>query len=136
MKKIALTLSLCMLSIQTYAAEGGSNASQASMDLSAQGLSQVVNGSADIFAAGSEFTVTSVKTVGDSIFLSLKSAKDSATVTIKLSLQVAGHVSVAVGQLITATVTSTGYLLQAGGKAIAFIPNKLGQGLIASNKLS
>lgn len=119
----------------TAFADGGSQASVASADLSAQGVSQVVNGSAAVFASGSQLAVVAVKTVGDITYISLKAVSQSAVTTIQVSSRVIGHGLVASGQFINVIATGTGVILTSAGRLIAFVPNEVGKSLIYSSRL-
>ena len=63
-------------------------------------------------------------------------ASGTATVaSIEVSLDLAGHVSLAAGQAVEMVATGAGYLLCVSGQAIAFVPNEAGRALIHHRKL-
>lgn len=130
MNKLILGFTLLLTTLISYA--DGSGASQSSADLSSQGLSQIVAGSANIIAAGSELSIASIHTVGDMTYITLKTAGKVASTTIKVSTIVLGHASLATGQMIKVTSNASGYLLYSAGKIIAFIPNEFGKSLLYS----
>ncbi|KTC96155.1 hypothetical protein [Legionella erythra] len=131
---IKKTIPLVLFTASAFA-NGGSEASMASTDLSREGVSQIVKGSANLFAAGSQLVIVAVKTVGDITCISLKVAGQSAVTTIQVSSHVAGHSLLAAGQLVRVVTTGTGVILTAAGRLIAFIPNEVGKSLIYSTPI-
>ncbi|WP_162263128.1 hypothetical protein [Legionella rubrilucens] len=131
---IKKALPLILLTTTAFA-NGGSEASMASTDLSAQGVSQVVAGSANLFAAASQVVIVAVRTVGDISYISLKAAGQSAVTTIQVSSHVAGHSLLAAGQWIRVVTTGTGIILTSAGRLIAFVPNEMGKSLIFSHQI-
>lgn len=131
---IKKALPLILLTTTAFA-HGGSEASVASTDLSAQGISQVVDGSANLFAAGSQLVIVAVRTVGDITYISLKAAGQSAVTTIQVSRHVAGHSLLAAGQSVKVVTTGTGMILTSAGRLIAFVPNELGKSLLFSSQI-
>ena len=63
-------------------------------------------------------------------------ASGTATVaSIDVSLDLAGHLSLAAGQAVEMVATGAGYLLCVSGHAIAFLPNEAGRALIHHREL-
>ncbi|PUT40290.1 hypothetical protein DIZ81_06715 [Legionella taurinensis] len=131
---IKKALPLILLTTTAFAS-GGSEASAASTDLSAQGISQVVDGSANLFAAASQLVIVAVKTVGDVTYISLKAAGQSAVTTIQVSSHVAGHSLLAAGQWVRVVTTGTGIILTSAGRLIAYVPNELGKSFLFSSQI-
>lgn len=137
LKKILLILTssyFCFASILTNASEA-SAVSETSLSLSGQGIGKIVDGSADLLVSGSQFTVASVRIIGNLTYITLKTTTQSTATTIDLSLHLAGHSLVAVGQSVEVSSTAAGQLLYASGKVLAFIPSKLGESLIYNQTL-
>ncbi len=80
--------------------------------------------------------VKSVEAVADGVVIVFKGASEAATASVKLTGQAAHGVSLAVGSAVEVVVVSTGSLLVASGKAIAFIPNEVGQSLLYQSRVS
>lgn len=111
------------------------NDSQASVDLSSQGLSKLVEGSATILQGQSELTLVAIRTVGNFSYLTLKAAGQSTRVILRVPSHVAGHMLVGSGQLVKVIATGTGSIISASGQLLAFLPNEMGKSLIYSNQL-
>lgn len=129
MKRVVLSsllASLLSFSCATASAAGQSAPSQASADLS--GVA-VVGSMLSVAVAGS-VVVASVKTVGDGLEVVVESLADGSRATLRLSGNIAGGLSVAVGTAVEVVTASTGHVLVMSGKAIAFIPNEAGKALL------
>lgn len=124
---------------------GSCNASNASAVMS-EGLGQVVTGSLSAVAASGQVVIESVQQLDDALLLVVKTAavvgkasvETSATVgkaSVKLSGKAVKKLSLVAGQALEISVVSTGYFLVASGKAIAFIPNEVGQALLNHEKV-
>jgi hypothetical protein len=137
------TISLLLVSSLSFSAfardcGGSCNASNASAVMS-EGLGLVVAGSMSAVAASGEVVIETVETVGESVVIGVKaSAKTAAGVSkasIKLSGKAIKKVAFAAGQVLEFTAVSTGYFLVYSGKAVAFIPNEVGQALLEHEKV-
>jgi hypothetical protein len=137
MKRLLLISLLSLATANVFAANGAgesSELSRASEALSgAAGV--IVLGSMSAVAASGYVVVASVETLADGSVIVLKGASDAATATVKLSAKAAEGLSRAVGQAVTVTAISTGYVLVMSGQAIAFIPNEVGQALIHHSRV-
>lgn len=128
-KKRLLSLGLIAFAFWTATAHAARSASEASVVIpAASGV--VVLGSMSMVAASAQVSVKSVEAVGDGVIIVLKGTSDAATASIKLTGQAAKELSVATGTMVNVVAASTGHLLVASGKAIAFIPNEVGTALI------
>lgn len=117
-----------------HGAGANSEISRASEALSgAAGL--VLLGSMSAVAASGYVVIASVDAAADGSVVVLKGASEAATASVKLSAKAAERLSRAVGQAITVTAISTGYVLVLSGAAIAFIPNEVGQALIHHSRV-
>lgn len=133
-----LKKAMLLLAVSTSALagpHGGSEASSASANLSSEGMGQIVQGSSKILAAGSQLPIVAIKTVGDFSYITLKTLHGSATTTIRVSRDVAGHVLMSTGQLIQVVATGTGQMLYTSGHMIAYIPNQAGKELLHNEKV-
>jgi hypothetical protein len=110
----------------TYAEEGGGG-SQGSAR-SVETASAIVAGSVEVIAASHTLTVQAVNIAADSIIVVLKGA--SASVSVHVASELAGHLSKAVGATVDVVTESSGYALMYMGKMIAFIPNEVSENLL------
>jgi hypothetical protein len=138
MKRLLLISLLSLATAHAFAHGAGagesSELSRASEALSgAAGI--VVLGSMSAVAASGYVVIASVDAAADGSVVVLKGASDAATASVKLSTKAAEGLSRAVGQAVTVTAISTGYVLVMSGKAIAFIPNEVGQALIHHSRV-
>lgn len=101
-----------------------------SINLFAQGLGEIVEGSNHIFISGRELMITAITEKDNNTYLSLRNKTDSTAVTIKLSANIANDASLSTGQSIKINSMESGYALLSAGKIFAFIPNQLGSTLI------
>ena len=130
MKRIMFATMLILACGATQAADQ-SDLSNASTNLS----SVVVGGSILTVAATGSVVVASVKTVGDGLEVVLENVADASRATVRLSGKAAGGLSLAVGTTLEVVTASTGYVLVASGKALAFIPNEAGKSLLHHSRV-
>ncbi len=89
-----------------------------------------------LLSAGAAFTVVAVSAVAEGTVWVLERASDGARMSLTLSGQVVGGVSVLVGAAVVTTAFSAGWVLSAAGKAIAFIPNEVGKALLYNERVT
>ena len=136
MKRIvfATLLSAALLTAGTARAhrEAASEASVLS------GLSVAVSmvAPAGLIVSGAAFTVVAVTAVAEGTLWVLERASDGARFSVTLSAASVGAASLAVGTAVTVVACSTGWVLSAAGKAIAFIPNELGKALLYNERVT
>lgn len=114
-------------------AEASENLSRGSQNLS-QGSAVVVAGSMSMLVASGQVMIASLEAVGEGVVIVLKGASEAGSASIQLSGQAAQGLSLAVGTVVSVVAVSTGHVLVASGKAIAFIPNELGKSLLYHSK--
>lgn len=129
MKHTLLATLLCFACASSGAA-GQSNPSQASANLSGV----VVIGSILSVAAAGSVVVASVRTVGEGLEVVVESVADGSRATLRLSGQAIGGLSLAAGTAVEVVTASTGYVLVASGRALAFLPNEAGKALLHSSR--
>jgi len=102
------------------------------------GLSVVVSvvAPAGLIVSGAAFTVVAVTAVAEGTLWVLERASDGARFSLTLSAASVGAASLAVGTAVTVVACSTGWVLSAAGKAIAFIPNELGKALLYNERVT
>ena len=128
---LALSLSAALPSMAQAAAS--ENLSHGSQNLS-QGSAVVVAGSMSMLVASGQVMIASLEAVGEGVVIVLKGASEAGSASIQLSGQAAQGLSLAVGTVVSVVAVSTGHVLVASGKAIAFIPNELGKSLLYHSK--
>ncbi len=98
--------------------------------LSAEGASALAAGSVEVIAGSPALIVLAVNGVAEGAVVVLKGASTAATVSVKVTPEIAGELSKAVGATVTVITESAGYALMHAGKMIAFIPNESSKKLL------
>jgi uncharacterized membrane protein len=130
----ALSLSPLLLWPLGAVAQSG-DSSRASGHLSmASGV--VALGSISVLAGSGELIVTGVEQSARGVSVVVREASNASGQSVTLLLDGAAASAVAVGHAVQASATGMGYVLIASGKAIAFIPNEIGQSLIHQSRYS
>jgi hypothetical protein len=132
-----------LATVLLFCASGGAFASgqQLSADLSsasqlvAEGSATVVYGSLSAIAASGSAVVASVEVVADASIVVLAGALDAGKASVRLSGRAAQGASVAVGTAVDVVAMSTGYMLVAAGKVLAFVPNEAGKALLHHSRV-
>ena len=106
------------------------NASQSSINASIAIPVTLVDGSAQMFKDAGQLSVTGFKTVGNVSVITLRGIAGGAEASVQMSSKAIEGSAIAVGLMLQATVSATGVLLVAGGKALMFIPNEMGKSLL------
>ena len=132
MRLTAVISTVCLglvLAAPPAVTQSTTKSSQGSTDFStASGT--IVGGSVEILAGSGQLIVSSVEIIGDSMTIVLRGASDAIQVSVNLSGEIAGGISLAAGTSVQVVTESTGYLLTTAGTAIAFIPNEVGRSLL------
>lgn len=131
----AMLAAALLLASSPPAARAQSTASEASA-LSALPLVISITAPVAILAAGATLTVASVEAVSNGTVWVLERASDGARATLRFSTRAANGASTAVGTSVVVTTMASGHVLSAAGKAIAFIPNEVGNALIYNERVS
>jgi len=111
------------------------NASDASA-LSMLPIAVSVAAPAMILSGGVMLSVVAVEASATGTVWVLERASDGARMSITLSAQAAGGLSVAAGTAVVVTAFSAGWVLSAAGKAIAYIPNEIGAALLYNERVT
>jgi hypothetical protein len=91
---------------------------------------------AGLVMSGAAFTVVAVTAVAEGTLWVLERASDGARFSVTLSATSVSAASLAVGTAVTVVACSTGWVLSAAGKALAFIPNELGKALLYNERVT
>ena len=128
-----VVVSLLALACTTRASgadQHGSTALSNGSALAAEGSATVMYGALSVVAASATMVVESIDTAGDASVVVLAGASDAARATVRLSGHAAREASLVAGASVNVVAMSTGYLLVASGKVLAFFPNEIGKALI------
>lgn len=130
---LAFTLALALVpgAHAAPAPQGSTHLSNASQ-WAADGSAIVLSGALVTVAASGAVVLASVEVVGDASVVVLTSAADGVSASVRLSGQAARQASTAVGASVEVVAQSSGYMLIAAGKVLAFVPNELGRALLYS----
>lgn len=131
----ALTTTMITTPAMALDCGGSCNASNASAVMS-EGVGIVLSGSVSAVAASGQLLIEAVEAGADTVTIVVKASGKAASTTIKLSGKAIKKVGFVAGQVIELTAISTGHFLVLSGKAVAFIPNEVGQALIDHKKVS
>lgn len=141
MKKSSIRRSLAgatvaaLLALNFSVAQAQPEASAASA-LSALPIAVSVAAPVVILSAGATLTVVAVEASATGAVWVLERASDGARATLKLGAGAAGGLSVAAGTVVVVTALSTGWVLSTASRAIAFIPNEIGQALLYNERVT
>jgi hypothetical protein len=131
MKRLILS-TLLSLSLTAQAHPNASDASALSM----LPVAVSVAAPAMFLSAGAMLTVVAVDASATGVVCVLERASDGARASVTLSAQAAGGLSVGVGTVVVITAFSAGWVLSAAGRAIAYIPNEIGQALLYNERVT
>lgn len=137
MNKISATalLALALAAAPGHAADNASDASTAS-GLSTDGAAMVIDGSLLAATGSGVVVVKSVEASAEALVFVVEGAANGVSATVRLSGRVAREASLATGQMLQVTAVSTGVMLVALGKVLAFIPNEAGKALLHHSRVS
>lgn len=135
---MATLLAIAIVSSLSALANGSAASLDASKTLSV-GVGSIVVGSASLVAARGQAVVESVENTADGVLMVLHGVGAGVSEAGKFSLKITGDVSgaasVAVGQSMEVVAETAGSAIIASGKVIAFIPNALGKSLMHHSEL-
>ncbi|MFT3663999.1 hypothetical protein [Piscinibacter sp.] len=89
-----------------------------------------------LLSGGAMLTVVAVQASAEGTVWVLERVSDGVRASVTLSAAAAGGLSVAAGTAITVSAFSAGWVLSAAGKALAYIPNEIGQALLYNERIS
>jgi hypothetical protein len=128
MRIAAIPLLFVALAGPARAHDLSSDASQASMMPVALSVMLPVA----FLATSAAFTVVAVEATSQGTRWVFERAADGVRASVDLS----GHASVAVGTAVTISAFSAGWVLSSAGRALAFIPNEVGQALMYNERIA
>lgn len=143
---------LALLAGTAMAANGESSASTASEKISIgtmsmlaapavsvagsmHGDSGLAQGSVAVIAGGAYIVSGVAQGVGDTVEVILSSVGSAARLSVTLSGKAIDAIGISVGTTVQVVSETTGTLLVASGKVVAFIPNALGEALLSQKRL-
>lgn len=124
-----------LLTLNLATARAQSEASAASA-LSALPIAVSIAAPVMILSAGAALTVVAVEGSATGAVWVLERASDGARASVRLGAQAAGGLSVVAGTVVVVTAVSTGWVLSAASRAIAFIPNEIGAALLYNERVT
>jgi hypothetical protein len=125
-----LALALLLSGALGAHADSVTDASRASIDASIAIPVTLVGGTAQFVKDAGQLSVTGVKTVGNVSTVALRGLANGAEASVQVSSKAIEGSAIGVGVVLQATVSATGTLLVAGGKALMFVPNEMGKSLL------
>ena len=133
----ALLLAAALAAAPLHAAAHGASSDASTLSaLSALPIAVSVAAPVAIVSGGALLTLVAVEAASDGAVWVLERASDGARAGVRLSAQAAGGLSVAAGTVIVVTAISTGCVLSAAGRAIAFVPNAVGNALLYNERVT
>lgn len=111
------------------------NASDASA-LSALPIAVSVAAPVMLLSAGAMLTVVAVEASATGMVWVLERASDGARMSVTVSAQAAGGLSVAAGTAVVVSAFSAGWVISTAGRAIAYIPNEIGTALLYNERVT
>lgn len=136
MKPIVLMLLSCLAGAAPAAEPRGSTDLSNASALVAEGSATVAYGSLSTLAASGTVVVDSIEAAGDASVVVLAGASNVGQAAVRLSGRAAREASLAVGASVNVVAISSGYLLVAAGKVLAFVPNEMGRALLHHSRTS
>ena len=130
------TLAAALLATQWLATAQAHNDLSEASALSALPIAVSVAAPVMLLSAGAMLGVVAVEATSVGTVWVLERASDGVRASVKLSAQAAGGVSVMAGAAVLVTAMSTGWVLSAAGRAIAFIPNEIGAALLHNERVT
>ena len=128
---ILAALLTCTLHAQvSNAANSVTDASSASINTSMAIPLTLIGGGAQFFKDAGQLSVTGVKTVGNVSVITMRGLANGTEASVQVSRKAIQGASIGVGVVLQTTVSATGVLLVAAGKALMFVPNEMGKSLL------
>ena len=89
-----------------------------------------------LLSAGAVLSVVAVEYSAAGALCVLERASDGARTTLRLSGQAAAGLSLAAGTVVVVTAVGTGWVLSTASRAIAFVPNEIGNALLYNERVT
>lgn len=134
-----LSAAMCLAALASVAppatAQPRNSASELSV-LSGLPVAVSVTATSLLVSGAASLTLVAVEKASDGTVWVLERASDGARASVRFGAQAAGGLSVATGTAVVASAVSAGWVLQAAGKAVAFVPNELGRSLLHNERMT
>ncbi len=95
-----------------------------------------IAGTGLLLSAGTTLSIVAVELSVAGTTYVVERVSDGVRSTLRLSGQVAGGMSLAVGTAVVVSTLATGAVLSADGRAFAFIPNDIGAALLYNERIT
>jgi hypothetical protein len=135
MKSIRQVATAAVLAGVLAGAHAQSAVSEASA-LSALPIAVSVAAPVVLLSAGATLSVVAVEYSAAGALCVLERASDGARTTLRLSGQAAAGLSLAAGTVVVVTAVGTGWVLSTASRAIAFVPNEIGNALLYNERVT
>ena len=89
-----------------------------------------------LLSAGATLSVVAVEYSAAGALCVLERASDGARTTLRLSGQAAAGLSLSAGTVVVVTAVGTGWVLSTASRAIAFVPNEIGNALLYNERVT
>ncbi len=133
LRACVLTCAFAMLlPLAPTARAHGPDASAASSALSMLPVAISVAAPVALLVSGAALSVVAVDASARGTVLMLERASDAS----RMSLELAGQASLAVGTVVAVSVIGSGWVLSRAGKAVLFIPNEIGASLLYNERVT
>lgn len=106
-----------------------------SVAASTNGDSGPVAGSVAVVTGGAYVVSGIVQSIGGAVEILLSSVSSGVKLSVKISGKTVEAIGMSVGTTVSVISETTGTLLVASGKVVAFIPNALGEALLSQKQL-
>jgi len=137
---VALTCSFALNSLAFANNDGSEEISTGGASIAGASLASVKGEplqASVFFVTGAALIVVGVGTaVGNTVSVVIQNSVDGSKAVVQASVLAVKEIGVSVGNSIKVVAASTGYVLLASGKVLAFIPNAMGNELLYQSKLS
>ena len=129
---LTATLALALCGSATARDPSPSQASGAASAASAWAGAITAGAISEVAQGSGRLVVIGLENAGTSTALVLRDASGAAAGSSRIVVDAASAAGMAIGSVLAVAAESTGHVLLASGKAIAFIPNEIGMGLLGS----
>ena len=135
MKSIRQVVAAAVLAGLVTGAQAHNDVSEASA-LSALPIAVSVAAPVVLLSAGAVLSVVAIEASADGALCVLERASDGARTTLRLSGQAVAGLSIAAGTVVVVTAVGTGWVLSTASRAIAFVPNEIGNALLYNERVT
>lgn len=89
-----------------------------------------------LLSAGASLSVVAVEASAEGVVWVLERASDGARTSVRLGTQAAGPAALVAGSAVLITAFSAGWVLSNAGRAVAYVPNRVGAALLHDERVT